>query len=199
MRMTKLILAVAAASMLVTGCAKQRGAANEALENIESSLAEVRDDAKRYAPDGLKGVESQLERLKQAYESKDYENVLAGTPQLEKAVGSLKDAVSSGKEHARAALAVAKSEWEGLSADVEKSISAIQARVDALSNGKRLPRGLSKDDFEGLKSAFESMKSQWADASAEFKNGHAVEAAAKGRTVKGMGEELAERLDVKTS
>lgn len=193
----RLILAVAAASLLVAGCAKQRGSANEALENIENSLAEVRDDAKRYAPDGLKGVESQLERLKQSYEAKDYDNVLAGTPQLEKAVGSLKQAVSTGKEHARAALAVAKNEWPNLSTEVEQTINAIQARVDTLSNARRLPRGISKDEFEGAKAAFESMKAQWADASAEFKDGDAVEAAAKGRTVKGMGDELVERLDVK--
>jgi hypothetical protein len=43
------------------------------------------------------------------------------------------------------------------------------------------------------------MKSQWADASAEFKDGDAVEATAKGRTVKGMGDELVDRLKIKQS
>ena len=199
MNISRLILAVAAASVLVAGCARQRGPANDALEKIETSLADVRDDAQRYAPDGLKGVESQLERLKQSYEAKDYDNVLAGTPQLEKAVASLKQAVTSGKEHARAALAVAKTEWEGLSADVPKTIESIQARVDTLSKSKRLPFGISKDEFEGAKAAFESMKSEWADASAEFKDGDAVEATAKGRTVKGMGDELVDRLKIKKS
>lgn len=196
---SRLILAVAAASVIVTGCARQKGPANDALEKIESSLAEVKEDAARYAPDGLKGVEAQLERLKQSYEAKDYENVLAGTPQLEKAVGSLREAVSSGKEHARAALAAAKTEWEGLSVDVQKTIDSIQARIDTLSKARRLPRGLSKDEFEGAKAAFEAMKAQWAEAAAEFKDGDAVEAASKGRTVKGMGDELVERLDVKTT
>jgi hypothetical protein len=199
MKISSLILAVAAASVLVTGCARQKAPANDALEKIENSLAEVKDDAARYAPDGLKGVESQLERLKQSFEAKDYDNVLAGTPQLEKAVGSLKSAVAAGKAQARAALAAAKTEWEGLSADVQKTINDIQMRVDNLSKAKRLPFGLSKDEFEGAKAAFESMKTQWADASAEFKEGDAVEATAKGRTVKGMGEELVERLDVKKS
>ena len=199
MKISSLILAVAAASVLAAGCARQRGPANEALEKIEASLADVKEDAARYAPDGLKGVESQLERLKQSYEAKDYENVLAGTPQLEKAVGSLKQAVASGKEHARTALALAKTEWESLSADVPKTIDTIQARVDTLSKSRRLPFGINKEEFEGAKAAFESMKSQWADASAEFKQGDAVEATAKGRTVKGMGDELIDRLKIKTS
>jgi HAMP domain-containing protein len=186
-----------AAALLVSGCARQKAPANDALEKIETSLAEVREDAARYAPDGLKGVESQLERLKQSFEAKDYDNVLAGTPQLEKAVGSLKSAVAASKASARAALAAAKTEWEGLSVEVQKTIDEIQARVDTLSKAKRLPFGLSKDEFEGAKSAFESMKAQWAEASAEFKQGDAVDATAKAKTVKGMGDELVERLDVK--
>jgi predicted nucleic acid-binding Zn-ribbon protein len=197
MRMNHLVLAVAAAAMLAAGCARQKGPANDALEKIETSLAEVRDEAARHAPDGLKGVEAQLQRLKQSYEAKDYENVLAGTPQLEKAVGSLKNAVEASKAQARSALAAAKSEWEGLSANVQKTIDDIQTRVDTLSKAKRLPFGLSKDEFEGAKSAFESMKTQWAEATAEFKKGDAVEATSKGKTVQGMGEELVERLDVK--
>lgn len=197
MRINHFLLALAAATTLLTGCARQKGPAHDALEKIETSLAEVRDEAARYAPDGLKGVESQLERLKQSFEAKDYENVLAGTPQLEKAVGSLKNAVAASKEQARSALAAARTEWQGLSVNVEKTIDDIQARVDTLSKAKRLPFGLSKDEFEGAKSAFESMKTQWAEATAEFKKGDAVEATSKGKTVQGMGEELVERLDVK--
>jgi hypothetical protein len=199
MRFSNVLLAIAAAIVLITGCARQKGPADEALDKIEASLADVKADAAKYAPDGLKGVETQFDRLKQSFEAKDYENVLAGAPQLEKAVDSLKQAVASGKAHAKAALAAARTEWEGLSAEVSKQVNDIQTRVDALSKQKRLPWGLSKDEFEGAKSAFESMKTQWADANDEFKKGDAIEATAKARTAKGMGEELVERLDVKKS
>jgi HAMP domain-containing protein len=197
MKFSQVMLALAASTMLMAGCAKQRGPANEALDRIEASLKDVRDDAQKYAPDGLKGVESQLQNLKQSFEAKDYENVLAGTPQLEKAVGSLKDAVTSGKAHAKAALAVAKTEWEGLSADVSKQVDSIQARIDELSKQKRLPFGISKDEFEGSKSAFESMKTQWNEATTEYKKGDAVEANTKAKTAKGMGEQLMEQLKIK--
>jgi HAMP domain-containing protein len=197
MKFSQVMLALAASTMLMAGCAKQRGPANEALDRIEASLKDVRDDAQKYAPDGLKGVESQLQNLKQSFEAKDYENVLAGTPQLEKAVGSLKDAVTSGKAHAKAALAVAKTEWEGLSADVSKQVDSIQARIDELSKQKRLPFGISKDEFEGSKSAFESMKTQWNEATTEYKQGDAVEANTKAKTAKGMGEQLMEQLKIK--
>ena len=197
MKFTNVLLAVAAATMLMTGCAKQRGPANEALDKIEASLKDVREDAQKYAPDGLKGVESQFESLKKSFEAKEYDNVLAGTPSLQKAVDSLKAAVSTGKKHARAALAVAKSEWEGLNNDVPKMVESIQARVDELSKRKILPLGISKDEFAGAKSAFESMKTTWNDASEEAQKGDAVEAASKGKTAKGMGEALYDQLRIK--
>ncbi len=199
MRISNVLLAVAATALLVTGCAKQRAPATKALDQIEKSLAEVKEDAAKYAPDGLKGVEAQFVRLKTSLDNKDYENVLAGSPQLEKAVDSLKNAVSSGKAQARAAFAAAKSEWDGLAAEVPKMVTSIQERVNTLSKSKRLPWGINKDEFEGAKSAFESMKTTWADASEEARNGDPVDAASKGKTAKGMGQQLFDQLKIKQS
>jgi hypothetical protein len=196
MRISNALLALAAATLLATGCAQNRGPANKALDQIEASLKDVRDDAAKYAPDGLKGVEAQFKRLRESYDAKEYDNVLAGTPALEKAVASLKDAVDAGKAHARQAVAAAKSEWEGLNTEVPKMVDTIQARVDTLSKG-RLPFGLNKDEFEGAKSAFESMKETWKDATAQAKQGDPVEATTKGKTAKGMGEAIYDQLKIK--
>jgi HAMP domain-containing protein len=197
MKVSRFVLALAAATVFAAGCAKQREPAHDALEKIEKSFDEVKADAAKYAPDGLKGVETQLKSLKQSFDDKNYDNVLAGTPQLEKAVDSLKNAVASGKAHARAQLAAAKTEWEGLSADVSKQVDAIQTRIDELSKSKRLPWGIKKDEFEGSKSAFESMKAQWQEATAEYKKGDAVEANAKAKTAKGMGDQIYDQLKIK--
>lgn len=197
MKVAKMLLALAAATVIATGCAKQREPAHDALEKIEKSLENVKADAAKYAPEGLKGVEAQYDRLKASFEAKEYENVLAGTPALEKAVGSLQDAVASGKAQAKAALAAARTEWEGLSVDVAKQVETIQARIDELSKARRLPWGIKKEEFEGSKSAFESMKTQWEEATAESKNGDAVEATAKAKTAKGMGDQIYDQLKIK--
>jgi HAMP domain-containing protein len=197
MKIARLMLAVAAATAILAGCAKQRDPAHDALEKIEKSLDDVRADASKYAPDGLKGVESQLKNLKQSFDDKNYDNVLAGTPQLEKAVNSLRQAVDSGKAQARSALAAAKTEWEGLSADVSRQVDTIQKRIDELLKAKRLPWGINKDEFAGSKSAFESMKAQWNEATSEAKKGDAIEANAKAKTAKGMGDQLYDQLKIK--
>ena len=197
MRRFNIFLAVVAATLIAGGCSQQKANATKVLESVESSLADIKADAARYAPEGLKGVEAQLERLQASLKNEEYNDVIAGTPQLRKAVDSLRAAVESGKDQARAALASAKTEWESLSVEVPKLVESIQTRVDELSKKKRLPFGVSKEEFEGAKSSLDSMKSTWAEASQEFKSGNAVEAAEKAKTVKATGEEVREQLKIK--
>jgi hypothetical protein len=197
MQFSKLFLGLAATSLLVMGgCAQQKAPANKALDAIEASLKDVKDDAAKYAPDGLKGVESQLARLKESYDKKEYDNVLAGTPQLEKAVASLKDAVDSGKEHARAALASAKTEWEELNVEVPKMVAGIQTRVDELSK-KKIHFKVTKEELDSAKSGLEWMKSEWAEATAALSDGKQIEASDKAKAVKAKGEEVQKTLGMK--
>ena len=197
MRRFNILLAVVAATMIAGGCSQQKTNATKVLDAVENSLADIKDDAARYAPEGLKGVQSQLDRLQASLKNKDYDDVIAGAPQLNKAVDSLRAAVESGKEHARAALASAKNEWESLSVEVPKLVESIQSRVDELSKKKRLPMGVSKDEFEGAKTSLASMKAMWAEAGDEFKSGKQVQAAEKAKTVKGMAEQLRDQLKIK--
>jgi hypothetical protein len=196
MRFSNLFLVFAATALIATGCAQQKAPATKALDAVEASLAEVRDDAAKYAPEGLKGVESQVARLKESLDKKEYDNVLAGTPELSKAVDSLKDAVSSGKKHAAAALAAAKSEWATLNDEVPKMIENIQTNVDAQSK-KKIRFKVSKDELESAKSGLEWMKSEWAEATAALSSGKQITAAEKARAVKAKGEEVQKTLGMK--
>lgn len=196
MRFSNVFLAFAAATLIATGCAQQKAPANKALDAIEASLKDVRDDAAKYAPDGLKGVEAQFARLKESYDKKEYDNVLAGTPELDKAVASLKDAVASGKKHAAAALAAAKSEWANLNTEVPKMIENIQTRVDEQSK-KKIRFKVSKEELESAKSGLEWMKTEWAEATAASSSGEQITAAEKARAVKAKGEEVQKTLGMK--
>jgi len=196
MRISSAFLALCAATLLVGGCAKNQMTAKKDVEQIENSLKDIKTDAQRYAPDGLKSVESQLARFKSDIDAKNYDDVVAGTPQLEKAVDSLKAAIASGKQHAQAAVTAAKSEWNQLSVDVPKMVETLDARVAELDK-RKIFRGIKKEDFEGAKSTLVTMKSTWAEATDDFKAGKPVAAADKGRTAKTMGDELFEKLEIK--
>ena len=196
MRFSNLFLALAATTMLATGCAQQKAPASKALAATEASLAEVRDDAAKYAPEGLKGVDAQIARLKDSLDKKEYANVLAGTPELDKAVASLKDAVAAGKKHAAAALAAAKTEWANLNTEVPQMVENIQTRVDELSK-KKVRFRVSKEELESAKSGLEWMKSEWAEATAASNSGKQITAAEKARAVKAKGEEVQKTLGMK--
>lgn len=196
MRISSLMLSLCAAALLVTGCAKNQTAAKKAVDQIEESLKDVRADAERYAPEGLKSVDSQLARFKTDIEAKNYDDVVAGAPQLDKAVDSLKDAVAMGKQHAQQAVAVAKTEWAALSDEVPKMVETLDKRVAELDK-RKVFRGIKKEDFENAKSSLASMKSLWSEASDEHKAGKTVAAADKAKSAKTLGDELYEKLDIK--
>ena len=193
---TKLLLSACAAVLLISGCAKHQMEAKKDVDKIEDSLKDIRADAERYAPDGLKSVDSQLARFKSDIDAKNFDDVVAGTPQLEKAVDSLKAAIASGKKHASEAAAVAKTEWESLNATVPAMVEKIDARVAELDKRKMF-RGIKKEDFENAKSTFSTMKTTWAEAEEDAKAGKTVRAADKGKSAKELGDQLCETLDIK--
>jgi hypothetical protein len=186
MRFAKVILALAATTLLATGCGKMKNEATAALTGIETSVTALKEEGTKYAPVAYQGVESTLATLKDSLAKKDYETVLAGTPELGKAVESLKTAIESGKQQYEAATA----EWSSLSADVPKMVEAIQSRVDILSSAKRLPKNVSQAALDGAKAGLESMKSMWGEATAAFADGKPGDAADKARAVKAKGEEV---------
>lgn len=185
MRPAKIFLAIAAAALLVTGCAQQKNEATKALSAIETSVASLKEEGAKYAPTAYQGVESTLATLKDSLAKGDYKSVLAGTPELNKAVDSLKTAIASGKEQFNAAVA----EWGALSADVPQMVSAIQSRVDILSSSKKLPKNVSKEALDTAKSGLEWMKSTWDEATAAAADKPA-EAVEKAKAVKAKGTEV---------
>lgn len=186
MRIAKVILAIAATTLLFTGCARQKDEATKALTAIETSVSALKDEGTKYAPVAYQGVESTLTMLKDSLAKEDYKSVLAGTPELGKAVDSLKTAIASGKEQFESAT----TEWVSMGEDVPKMVEAIQSRVDILSKAKKLPKNVSQEAFDGAKSGLEWMKSTWAEASAAFADGKPGDAAEKARAVKAKGAEV---------
>jgi hypothetical protein len=185
MKFAQVILAVAASALLVTGCARQKDDATKALTAIETSVSSMKEDGMKYAPVAYEGVQSTLGMLKDSLAKEDYKSVMAGTPELNKAVDSLTTAIASGKEQFTAAAA----QWGTLSADVPKMVEAIQSRVDILSSAKKLPKNVSKDALESAKSGLEWMKSTWAEATAAAAD-KPSEAVEKANAVKAKGAEV---------
>jgi hypothetical protein len=189
MKVMKGLMALAATSFLIAGCANQKTPATSAVAQAETAVTEVRLEAEKYAPAELKAVDATLANLKADLAKEDYKGVIAGVPQFNKEMAALREITVAKQTQ----MVAATHEWEALSEEVPKVVEAIQIRVDTLS-GSKLPKEVNKEAFEAAKAGLESMKATWAEATAAYSAGNAMEAADKARLVQAKGEEVKGQL-----
>jgi hypothetical protein len=197
-RMSVWLLATLAAGALV-GCTNQKAPAEQAVAAAETSLGAIRDEAQKYDPDQLQVVDGQLNAMKDNLSKGDYQAVLAAAATMNSSISGLKEAADNKKAQADAALAKAKDAWGPMSSDVPKMVDAIQTRVDKLSKERHLPKGVTKDSVASAKSALDSMKSAWSDASNAAASGDYSTAVSKAQTVKDQANDTMKSLGMSPS
>jgi hypothetical protein len=188
------LLAVVAAALFFTGCANQKEPAEKGVAQVEASLSSFREDAEKYAADDLRGVEDSIARLKGELASKNYKAVVMQTPTVRSNVAALKQTVATKKAEAEEMLAAAQQEWTDLSARVPDMVTKLQAKVDSMTRSRKLPKDMDKAAFETAKTDFETLKSSWAEAGAEFNSGMVADAVRRARAAKAKGEELMQKF-----
>jgi hypothetical protein len=194
MRALKMLAAMAATAMMFTGCANQKEPAEKAVSQVEASLSQFKGDAEKYAAEELRGVEESIAKLKGELAASNYKAVVMQTPSVASTVAALKDTVARKKADAQQILAAAQQEWTDLSASVPELVTRLQAKVDSLTRSRKLPKGVDKAAFDAAKAEFETVKSSWAEASAEFSSGMVADAVRRARAAKAKGEELVQKL-----
>jgi hypothetical protein len=175
---------------LLGACTNQREPAQRMMQDIEATLGSVSDDAAKYVPGELVDVQTKLDDLKTAYESHDYRAVLARGPALlGEAHGLAADAAAQ-----RAVIAKdQRDQWTSLAAAVPALFTAVQARLDLLSQKKngKLASGI---DLDAAKSALAEATSRWSKAQGAFGNGNMSEAVPTAQDVESRLEALAGTL-----
>ena len=197
MKKHSVFLPAALAAVLLVACNTQKGPAEQAVAGAQAALAAVRDDAQKYAPEQLGGVEAKLSNMQGAFQQGNYAGVLAAAPAVTAAIAGMKDAIVAKKAEAEQALAKAKDDWGPASAAVPKMVDEIAKRVETLSKTKKLPKGVTKDSLAAAKTGLDTMKSTWADATNAASSGDYSTAMAKAGTVKAKAAELMKSLDMK--
>ncbi len=179
MKLTNVLMALTASAMLMTGCTSQKDPAENAVMQAEAAMTELRVDAAKFAPEELKTTETTLAKMKDDLAKEDYKDVVEGVPQFNKEVATLREVLVGRQTQ----IIAATREWETLNAEVPKAVEEIQVRVDSLASSPKLPKEVDKHEFEAAKASLETMKTDWAAATAAFSEGNATEAADKARGV----------------
>lgn len=190
-------LAAAFTALAVAACNMQKGPAEQAVAAAEQGLNATRDEAQKYAPEQLGGVEAQLGQMKDSFQRGDYAGTLAAQPAMMKAINGLKDAAAEKKTAADAAAAKAKDEWGPASTEVPKMVDEVAKRVEKLAKERHLPKGVTKESVAAAKSGLDQVKSMWADATAAASSGDFATAMSKAETVKSKTQEMMKSLGMK--
>jgi hypothetical protein len=195
MKLSNALMALTVSAMLMTGCTSQKDPAANAVTQAEAAVADLRVDAAKFAPEELKSTEATLAKMKADFAKEDYKDVIAGVPQFNKEVATLKETLVGRQTQ----IIAATREWETLNVEVPKAVQEIQVRVDSLASSPKLPKEVDKHEFEAAKASLETMKSTWTEATAAFSSGNATEAADKAREVQGKVDEVKDQLAMNPS
>lgn len=175
---------------LLGACTSQREPARQMMQDIEATLGGVSEDAAKYVPGELTGVQMKLDDLKTAYDAQDYKAVLARGPAI------LAEAKSLAADAAAKKSEIAKDQsdqWTSLSAAVPALFTAVQTRLDLLSQKKNrnMAAGI---DLGAAKSALSDATSEWSKAQGAFGNGNMNEAVSTAKDVEAKLHALAGTL-----
>jgi hypothetical protein len=163
-------------------------AAKNSVDHINAELAAISEDAQKYVPDQLAGVQSKVAALSASLDKKDYDAVMAGAPAVLADVNGLSSAVAAKKDELLKALG---DEWRGLAASIPQSVTAVQTRIDALSKTKHVPKDV---DLTAAKSGLADATSEWENAQTAFKSGKASEAVPMAKDAKAKLDSAAAAL-----
>lgn len=175
-RIARQWLALLLAGTLLGACAGQQEPAQKAIDNAEAAIAAIREDAAKYVPDDLKGLEESLQGMKDNFAKGSYPAVLTASRELNTRIATVGEALVAKKEEAQAQTEQLTEQWNTLSAELPEMVEAVTARVDSLTKSGKLPKDVDTATFERVKTEAATMLQSWQRAMGAFSNGNMQEA-----------------------
>lgn len=184
-------LVVLALLALVAGCASQQEPAEQAVANLENSLANAAAMGEKYMPDEFAAVRAKVADIKGLLDKQDYKAVVAQAP-----------AVSAELRKLMADSAIAKAQfnenmskaWAEYAGTLPQAITAVDERILRFTSGGGLPRGMNRETFRATVATFDEAKATWGKAAEAGNAGRYEEAVTQAIEAKRTIESTMEAL-----
>ena len=187
---------ISLAALTLAACANDREPAQKMMNDIQAAIHAASDDAARYVPEQLNDAQTKYDDLQTALAAQDYKGVLARGPAVLTEAQGLTGAAAAKKTEVTQQL---NDQWSSVSSAVPQEASAIQSRIDMLSQKKnhKLAQEILKGiDLDAAKSALGDATSLWSKAQGAFGNGNMNEAVSAAKDAKAKLDTLAGTLKV---
>lgn len=182
MKKTLALLAGLTLALFVSGCGDGgRAAADAAIKAAEAAFADIQSDATVYVPEQAKAVQDAIAAAKDTFAKGDFQAALTEAQALPAKIADLKAA-------AEAKRGELMKTWQTWSAGLPGVVSSIQAKMDQYA--KKLPKGMTKQAYEGAKTTFDTVTKGWVEAEEAFKGGNLVDAVSKAAGLKATVSQL---------
>jgi hypothetical protein len=180
------------AGMALFACSGQKEPAQKLLLDTDATIIAASAEAAKYVPQQLADVQRQYADLKASFDKQDYAGVISAAPVVLGAAQTLATSAAARKDEVLKAL---NDDWTGLAAVLPDEQSAIQNRLQQLSQkpNKKQAAGV---DLDGSKASLSDAMSLWSKATAAFAAGNLDEAVATAKAVKAKLDPLATALKV---
>jgi exonuclease VII large subunit len=187
---------ISLAALTLAACANDREPAQKMINDIQAAIHAASADGAKYAPDQLNDVQTKYDDLQTALTAQDYKGVLARGPAVLSEAQGLASAATAKKAEITQQL---NDQWNSVSSTVPEEVTAVQRRIDMLSQKKnhKLAQEILKGiDLDAAKSALGDATSLWSKAQGAFGNGNMDEAVSAAKGAKAKLDTLAGTLKV---
>ncbi len=154
-----------------------KAAATAAVTTAQTAFDAVKDQASKVLPEETQKLSDAIAAAKADIDQGKYKEAMDAAKALPEQVKSLSDAAAKKKDELTAS-------WTAMSAQLPKAVEMVQQKVDQLTKTKKLPAGLDKAKFDGLKQGLATAKQSWTDAQAAFQAGNLADAMTKAGEIK---------------
>lgn len=162
--------------LLAAACSGARGAAEAAVAAADSALAVIGPEAARVVPDQLKPLTDAVAAAKDSMAAKAWNGALALVTDIPTRANDLAQAIVKEK-------ADITEEINTLNVAMPRNLAAVKTRIDRLSRG-RLPRGLSAETFDSVKTIHAEGVDEWPRIMTAFQAGNLADAITRATALK---------------
>ena len=161
------------ASLLLSSCGSQKGAAEAAMAQTVTAYNTIKDQATKVAPDDAKSIEDGIAAATAKLQGGDYKNALAEATSLGARVKEPADSLDDKTAQAQAAWNELAGSIPGTLATLDKKLAGLKAPAAGTPNAEQSPVVM-----------LAALKTSWTDAQASAQAGKLAEAVNKGNDVR---------------